>query len=106
MSGGDFQNFLSENSKLQHICSLKLNHPVSQFKIFNVYNNYHIKFCTNQNIQKHNYPPRKFWEVRNMCDQAVSLSSPALAQGLIMSTIFLQSNFSFSYFQISLHKSC
>jgi hypothetical protein len=27
----------------------------------------------------------KFWEVGNMGDQAVSLSSPPLAQGLIMS---------------------
>jgi len=40
-----------------------------------------------------------------MGDQAVSLSSPALAQGLIVSTIFLQSNFNFSYSPISLHKS-
>ena len=33
---------------------------------------------------QHYHPSRKFWEIGNMGDQAVSLSSPTLAQGLIM----------------------
>jgi hypothetical protein len=55
--------------------------------IYNVYvcTKYHVKFHTNPNIQtQHDHLPRNFWEIGNMGDHAVSLSSPALAQVIIV----------------------